>query len=89
MSLLRVWHCPQVPMRPFFVTVDSLEEAIKVLDILADYDLFQYENKVKPDYCSAQGLEEYDPVDEEWYEWHSKDDMNIREYKDRLEPKHL
>lgn len=89
MSLLRVWHCPQVPMKPFIVTVDSLEEAMKVLDILADYDLFQYENKVKPDYCSAQGLEEYDAADEEWYEWYSEDGMNIKEYKDKLEPKHL
>ena len=89
MSLLRVWHCPQVPMKPFFVTVDSLEEAIKVLDILTDYDLFQYENKVKPDYCSAQGLEEYDPVPEEWYERYSEDNVNTIEYKDKLEPKHL
>lgn len=89
MSLLRVWHCPQAPMKPFVVVVDSLEEAIKILDILTEYDLFRYENKVKPNYCSVQGIKEYDPVDEEWYEWHNEDGMTIREYKSRLEPKHL
>ena len=89
MSLLRVWHCPQVPLKPFRVAVDSLEEAISVLNILTAYDLFQYENNVKPDYCSAQGLEEYDATDKKWYEWCSEDGMNIREYEDQLKPKHL
>ena len=56
MSRLRVWHIPQVPMKAFHVEVETTEEAVKVLNILADYDLFQYENRVKPDYCNMQGL---------------------------------
>ncbi len=55
---LKVWHIPQVPGEPFYVPVSSLEEATKVLGVLADYDLFQYEDRIKPDYCNASGLEE-------------------------------
>ncbi|AEZ66275.1 hypothetical protein EXT67_20440 [Pectobacterium atrosepticum] len=49
---LRVCHVPQIPMEPFIVPVSSLEEAVVVMNALADYDLFQFENKIKPDYCN-------------------------------------
>lgn len=87
MAKLRVWHIPQVPMKAFHVDVETLEEAIKVLNILADYDLFQFENRVKPDYCNMQGLEEFDEQDGEWSEWYSDDGMDIREYAQELEKK--
>lgn len=87
MANLRVWHIPQVPMKAFHVDVETVEESIKVLNILADYDLFQYENRVKPDYCNAQGLEEFDEQEKKWYEWCSKDGLNIREYAEELERK--
>lgn len=85
MSKLRVWHIPQVPMKAFHVDVETPEEAIKVLDILAHYDLFQFENRVKPDYCNAQGLEVWDEQEGEWCEWYSEDGMDIKEYRDELE----
>lgn len=70
---LRVWWCPQIPMTRFFVDVASPQEAKKLLDVLADYDMFQFENNVKGDYCNAGGLEVFEDVDEEgdlaWYEW--------------------
>jgi len=53
---LQVWWIPQVPMKPFEVNIDTLEEGVKILDVLADYDAFQYENDVKPDYCNAGGI---------------------------------
>lgn len=53
---LRVWWIPQVPMKPFEVDVSSVEEGVKLMDTLADYDAFQFENKIKPDYCNAGGL---------------------------------
>ena len=53
---LQVWHMPQVPGKIFTVDVSSVEEGVKVMRVLADYDLFQMENNVKPDYCNAQGL---------------------------------
>lgn len=54
---LRVWWIPQVPMEPFYVEVDSVAEGVKLMRVLADYDTFQFERKVKPDYCNAGGLQ--------------------------------
>ncbi|HID1832212.1 TPA: hypothetical protein ACXGMM_000834 [Escherichia coli] len=34
---LRVWHIPQVPMKPFIVEVASVEEGVRLMDALADY----------------------------------------------------
>lgn len=65
---LKVWWVPQVPMAAFYVPVASPEEAQKILTTLAYYDLFQFENKVKPDYCNAGGLLVLE--DGEWVEWY-------------------
>jgi hypothetical protein len=65
---LRVWHVPQVPGDPFYCAVPSVRDAIIVLNILADYDLFQYRNHIKPDYSNAQGLEVLRD-DGEWEEY--------------------
>ncbi len=64
---LRVWWIPQVPMKPFYVPVSSLEEGAKLLDVLAAYDMFQFENNVKPDYCNVGGLDVFE--DGEWCSW--------------------
>lgn len=80
---LRVWHVPQIPCKSFYVPVSSPDEAIKILNVLADYDLFQLDNNIKPDYSSAQGLEEWDETEQEWIEWTSEDGLEIREYKER------
>lgn len=80
MPKLRVWHIPQVPMKAFNAEVATPEEAIKILNTLADYDLFQFENHVKPDYSSAQGLQEFNEEDQAWEEWYSEDGLDIREY---------
>ena len=42
---IRVWWIPQIPMKAFYVPVNSVEEARLVLDMLAKYDMFQFENK--------------------------------------------
>ena len=67
---LRVWWIPQITGEVFHVFVCSLEEAKNLLSVLADYDLFQYENKIKPDYCNAGGLHVFE--DGEWFEWEDK-----------------
>lgn len=79
---LRVWHIPQVPGKPFYVLVASPEEAIKVLDILASYDMFQYENFIKPGYCNASGLTVFE--DGEWTEWYNDDGEDIDEVSRNL-----
>ena len=73
---LRVFWIPQIPMKSFNVPVESLEEAAKILDVLAAYDLFQYENQVKGDFCNEGGLETFDEKDTtdspngSWVEWY-------------------
>lgn len=76
---LKVWWIPQVPMKSFYYPVSSPQEGFILLDALAKYDIFQYENNVKPDFCNAGGLMEFDPEmieegDEDfdgWSEWYS------------------
>lgn len=70
----RVWWAPQIPGEPFYVQVETLEMAVGVADVLAKYDLFQYENRVKGDYANVGGIEEWvtwdneDGLDSEWME---------------------
>lgn len=64
----RVWWIPQVPMAPFFYAVDSLSEAYHMIDMLAKYDLFQYENNVKPDYANAGNIQMWDEEDQDWFD---------------------
>ena len=61
---LRVWWIPQAPMEPFYVNVATAEEGWRLTEILARYDAFQYENKVRPDYCNAGGVMVFE--DGEW-----------------------
>lgn len=86
---LRVWWIPQVPGEPFYVPVASPQEAKKVMDVLAKYDLFQLEQNIKPDYSNAGGLECYQQygaptIDDDfpdWCEWESEDGDNIDGYE--------
>jgi hypothetical protein len=68
---LRVWWIPQIPMDAFHVPVPDLKTASLILDTLARYDLFQYENNVKPDYSNVGGLQVFE--DGEWIDWWSDD----------------
>ena len=45
---LRVSWYPQIPCKAFRVEVGSVSEGVKVMDMLADYDRFQLENRIKP-----------------------------------------
>jgi hypothetical protein len=72
---LRVWWIPQVPMKAFRVEVKTVEEAKLLLDTLAKYDIFQYENNVKPDFANAGGLERLE--DGEWCEWYDDEGNSI------------
>jgi len=78
---LRVWWIPQVPMKRFFVPVEGFVQAKLMLQTLAYYDIFQFENKIKPDYCNTGGLEIWNdsPDPDEgtaalgWEEWEDYD----------------
>ena len=93
---LRVWWIPQVPMNPFYVDVKTLEEADLLLTTLAEYDKFQYENRVKPDYSNAGGLQvwddnlEEDEDGEKWTDWCDEDSgMEFDEYREEVLSKSL
>lgn len=80
---LRVWHIPQIPGPVFYVPVTSASEASKIIGTLDTYDCFQFDNRIKPDYASMNGLEQYvEDSDGEgapgWNEWHDDDDRDIR-----------
>ena len=79
---LQVWWVPQIPMKAFTVEIDTVAEGVKLMSTLANYDIFQYENKVKPDYCNAGGINQWsEDVDgegtpgwESWYDEETGDD---------------
>lgn len=85
-SSLRVWWIPQVPGKPFHISVDSIKEGRKILEVLANYDLFQYENNIKPDYSNVGGLQEFDSEDKtdspkgSWIDMDELDDYDGENY---------
>ena len=83
---LRVSHFPQVPCKAFHVDVDSIEEAMKIKNILANYDLFQYDNRIKPDYCNVTTIDMWDEVSDGegnpgWCNWTDEEDYEIDCYE--------
>lgn len=68
---LKVWWVPPLPMKAFEVPVPDLRSATLLLDTLADYDRFQFENNIKPDYSNAGGLMVFE--DGDWFDWYSED----------------
>lgn len=92
-TMYRVWHIPQVPGKCFHVELRAYDEAVRLRDALANYDLFQLENNIKPDYCNASGVQIYqhDLTDEDladmeledrWVDIEDVDGLN--EYLDHL-----
>ena len=76
---LRIWWIPQIPCEPFYIDVNSVAEGVKMMDVLADYDLFQFEKNIKGDYCNTGGLQLFDTEDTEespqgsWVDWYDED----------------
>jgi hypothetical protein len=84
----KVWHIPQIPMKPFEVDVKDIDEASLIINTLANYDLFQYENKVKPDYSNMSGLKIFDGEINEWIEWCGYDfDLDCEDIHDYMNSK--
>ena len=65
---LQVLWIPQFPMEPFTVDVSSPHEARKIMGVLAEYDLFQLKQNIKPDFCNVGGLRVFE--DGEWVDWY-------------------
>jgi len=73
---IRVWWCPQVGRcsEHFYIPVESVEEAKKIMDVLAYYDAYQMNQNIKGDYCNTGGLEVWDEEEQEWCDWIYEDD---------------
>lgn len=71
-AILRIWWIPQVPMKAFYRPVADLAQAQLLLETLADYDTYQFENNVKGDYCNVGGLEVLGG-DGEWWDWYDEE----------------
>lgn len=56
---LRVWHIPQIPMKPFRVPVATHHEAALVAAALIRYDEFLFRNNIRGEYASAGGIQRY------------------------------
>lgn len=85
---LQVWWIPQVPMNEFTVEVPDVNTACIILKTLADYDQFQLDNNIKPDYSNAGGLNEWDEDDQEWVTWYDPNTgMDIEEHMDFVDVK--
>lgn len=70
---LRVWWIPQVPMnKPFYVPVESEEEAKLILDTLSIYDQYQHQHNIKPDFSNIGGVQQFDEETKEWEDWHEE-----------------
>ena len=83
----RVWWIPQVPMKSFKYDVPSLDAGVMLCDALAQYDLFQYDNRVKPDYSNAGGISWRHPehTDGEWVDVDPDDEDEVSEIRSLLD----
>lgn len=79
---LYVWWIPQVPMKSFDYEVPNIEAGKMLLDVLAKYDAFQFDNRVKPDYSNAGGLIWRHPAGTEgtWWDLDPSDEDDVAEY---------
>lgn len=82
---LMVSWIPQVPMKPFQKEISSVKEGYLLLETLADYDIFQYENQIKPDFSNAGELLVFDVKEGEWEDWMDEEGLTIDEYVKELE----
>jgi len=75
---LRVWWIPQVPSdNPFRVEVSTVNKAKLLVEVLGNYDAYQFENDIKPDYCNTGGLEVFE--DGKWVEWEDEEGNNVED----------
>lgn len=72
MDKLRVWWIPQAGATEevFYVPVKTVEEGKKVMDMLAAYDAYQRQNRIKPDYCNCGGVQRWDEDSQDWEDWY-------------------
>lgn len=68
---LRVWWNPQIGAveESFYVPVESIEEAKKIIEILSAYDLYQLQSRIKGDFANTGGLQIYNTEVADYEDW--------------------
>ena len=74
MQKFRIWYIPQVPWRPFQEYADTKEEWIKLLQTVIKFSIFEFSERIKPDYSDASGME-YFYTDEQSIEYADEENM--------------
>lgn len=70
MAKLRVWHNTQIgKCKSFYIPVESVADAQKVMTVLSMYDCFLYNQHIRGVYSSCCGLEMFDEESQEWEAW--------------------
>lgn len=78
---LRVWWIPQVGRcKPFHYKVRTLAEGKLLLDALAEYDLFQLKNNIKPDFANIGGLSVFSQPYGGWVDFYDIDGNEITDF---------
>lgn len=62
----KVWYIPQIPMTAFEREYDDFDTAKAVLNAVINFSIFEFENRVKPDYADMAGMERWE--DGDWEE---------------------
>lgn len=66
----RVWWIPQIPLRrgqkPFYAEAPNFKTALLIDETLGRYDIYQYENRVKPDFSNVGGIQVWDATENDW-----------------------
>lgn len=75
MSNLKIWWIPNPPRELFEVEVKDIDEAILILNTLADYDLYLGDDLIS---CNAGGLQEF--VEGEWIKYESPQGYTIDDF---------
>ena len=70
-GILRTWRIVDPPASPFYVEVESVDEAKKIIALLDQYDLFLGDRIGS----NAAGLEVFEAG--EWVEWQSEEGDDI------------
>ncbi len=82
---LRVSHYPQIPCQPFHVDVKDEEQALLIMDTLANQHLFLYENNFIPDYSNMITVTMWDEEDKEWYNyWNEEEGMEWEDFVEAM-----
>lgn len=72
---LRFWWIPQIPMKAFTRKVATIAEGRMLEEAFADYDQFQLDNNIKPDYSNTGGIARWEPdPDSGGFAWYDVDE---------------